>query len=250
MSLSIGDRQSLLQVTTYTVVTEDIGAHYCNDMKGAPCLRSSIAMELCDAGSLLRLCDRFWEVIRRDLNIGLRWVLRTLLEVVHGMEYLHCNGIIHGDLKCANIFCSSQRLDLRGFVCKVGDFGRSRTRHGFQESLSASPGTAIYAAPEVLAGGSCSFQSDVYAFGVTAWHLISLGSLDAAMLDSQVMYQVCEKGWRPHLPGTLPEKLREVVVQCWDKNSRNRPSFAELRAPLRAVLNQVQRDGYGRGQSI
>lgn len=57
--------------------------------------------------------------MRSDYQKGLVWVLRCLLEIVFGMEYLHSLSIVHGDLKCANVLCKSSTSDARGFTCKV-----------------------------------------------------------------------------------------------------------------------------------
>ena len=50
---------------------------------------------------------------------GLLWVLKCLLDIVYGVEYMHFNGILHGDLKCANVLCKACSTDIRGFICKV-----------------------------------------------------------------------------------------------------------------------------------
>ena len=61
------------------------------------------------------------------------WSLLSTREVRHrpagacaGMEYLHSAGILHGDLKPANVLLKSTSADRRGFTCKLCDFGMSR----------------------------------------------------------------------------------------------------------------------------
>lgn len=53
-----------------------------------------------------------------------RALLRTVQEIAKGMDYIHSFGIIHGDLKLGNVLLKTHRVDRRGYVAKVSDFGR------------------------------------------------------------------------------------------------------------------------------
>ena len=44
--------------------------------------------------------------------------MRSLLDVATGLQYLHGLGIVHGDLKAANVLLKSTNTDYRGFICK------------------------------------------------------------------------------------------------------------------------------------
>ncbi len=73
----------------------------------------------------------------------------------------------------------------------MADFGLSKTvATDGVSAITSKPGTAVFAAPELLRAGSLAAESDVYSFGVVAWHLISMGSGLADMEDVQVHYQV------------------------------------------------------------
>ncbi len=50
-------------------------------------------------------------------------VLMCLLDIASAMAYLHSVGVLHGDLKSANVLLKSTATDLRGYVCKLADFG-------------------------------------------------------------------------------------------------------------------------------
>ena len=50
-------------------------------------------------------------------------VLMSLMDIASGMAYLHSVGILHGDLKSANVLLKSTATDLRGYSCKIADFG-------------------------------------------------------------------------------------------------------------------------------
>ena len=73
---------------------------------------------------------------------------------------------------------------------QVCDFGLALTVEDATASVrSDKRGTAQYAAPELLRNGSLCRSSDVYSFGMIAWHLVSAGSRDADMTDAQICYQ-------------------------------------------------------------
>ena len=58
-----------------------------------------------------------------------RALLRTAQEIAKGMDYIHSFGIIHGDLKLGNVLLKTHRVDRRGYVAKVSDFGEQHTVH-------------------------------------------------------------------------------------------------------------------------
>ena len=59
-----------------------------------------------------------WKLLQEDLQKGLQWVFKCLLEIIYALEYLQSLSVIHGDLKCANVLCKSSTSDFRGFTCK------------------------------------------------------------------------------------------------------------------------------------
>lgn len=80
-----------------------------------------------------------------------RALLRTAQEVAKGMDYIHSFGIIHGDLKLGNVLLKTHRVDRRGYVAKVSDFGKcilSLFLQHWQTSASplhsSSPSSILY----------------------------------------------------------------------------------------------------------
>lgn len=57
------------------------------------------------------------------LQIG---IYKALLDTASGLDYLHSIGVVHGDLKAANVLLKGSTRDVRGFACKISDFGLSR----------------------------------------------------------------------------------------------------------------------------
>ncbi|EJD08127.1 kinase-like protein, partial [Fomitiporia mediterranea MF3/22] len=108
------------------------------------------------------------DYIRRHPGTDL---LHIALGIAEGLNYLHLKGIIHSDIKPANILMSGSRVPL---LC---DFGQSRNLGGlttFAFSVSASgesKGTISFTSPELLDGTDLkpTEKSDVWAFGMTIW---------------------------------------------------------------------------------
>ncbi|GFH06748.1 protein kinase domain-containing protein [Haematococcus lacustris] len=78
-------------------------------------------MEFCEKGTLLEAIQAgvFKASTWRNARQALRALLRTAAEVAQGMLHLHMLGVMHGDLKPANIMLKGSSLDGRGFVAKV-----------------------------------------------------------------------------------------------------------------------------------
>lgn len=98
---------------------------------------------------------------------------RFSLHIVTGVEYLHSKGIIHRDIKGANILVSGSG------VAKLADFGCSKQLAGMctasiEESLKAIRGSVPWMAPEVIKQSGHGRSSDIWSVGAT---VIEMGKL-------------------------------------------------------------------------
>ena len=101
---------------------------------------------------------------------------RIALDLAEGLHAAHRNGIVHGDFKPGNVILAG---DLGHLRCVITDFGLARALSDRPKPPGASTepvvreadrhsiqgGTFDYMAPELLAGGHATFQSDIYAYG-------------------------------------------------------------------------------------
>ena len=125
-------------------------------------------------------------ILKENPVLPVAQAARIVEQVVSGLEEAHRQGIVHRDVKPANVF-----MDERGRV-KVGDFGIARVEGSELTQAGVGLGTPGYSAPEVLRGGTATARSDVFALGVLAYRLFS--------------------GKRP-FQGTLPETLSVDILE-------------------------------------
>jgi serine/threonine-protein kinase len=122
-------------------------------------------VEGADAGQLLR--ERFRTGMPRDE------VVAIIAEVADALDYAHGRGLLHRDVKPANILISDPASDLRRVL--LADFGIARRldETGGLTATNTTLGTINYAAPEQLTGGPIDGRADQYALAATAFHLLT-----------------------------------------------------------------------------
>ncbi|KAJ6954116.1 hypothetical protein NC652_005755 [Populus alba x Populus x berolinensis] len=189
-------------------------------------------------------------------------LLKFVIDVCKGMEYLHQKNIIHRDLKTGNLLMDTQN------VVKVADFGVAR----FQNQggvMTAETGTYRWMAPEVINHLPYDQKADVFSFAIVLWELVtakvpydSMTPLQAALgpsglrdgfasfnssimkAASQCLCPVIEiasyKGLRPDLPQNAHPKLVDLMQRCWETVPDKRPSFSEITVELETLLQESQ----------
>lgn len=149
---------------------------------------------------------------------------RLLADMSAGLGYLHSRGLLHQDLKPANVL-------LGGDDWKLGDFGLTLavSATGDYHHGTVVMGTPRYLAPELYEGGAASAASDVYAMGVTL-HQALTGRTVHGGTDVPLLVQVATTP--PRIERDLPLHWRRLIERCLERDPANRPGASQLPAVL------------------
>ncbi|KAJ7731571.1 hypothetical protein DFH07DRAFT_755579 [Mycena maculata] len=155
-------------------------------------------------------------------------LLRFMHEVAKGMEYLHGKGVLHGDLKAANVLVDDR------IHCLVSDFGQSEMKSEAYRISGAAPphGTLRWQAPELMLGSAdLTPEMDVYSYAICCIEILSMGRLPwPLMSDEAVRTFVLKDNTRPKIPPTRFDSpaLHELLRVCWDEDPSVRPPFSRI----------------------
>lgn len=205
---------------------------------------TQIVMEYCDKGSLQKAINRglFKANSRWNTRLALRALLRTAREIAQGMCHIHKSNVVHGDLKPGNVLLKGSRVDRRGYIAKVSDFGLSHVSFSSAPVDVSSWATVMYMAPEAF-DGQLSKASDVYSFGILLWHMYVGERPYGGMHPGEVAAAVHDGTLRPAWPEEAPPKLVALAEKCTLHDWRERPTFNYVMKELTIVESELRMEG-------
>ncbi|MEO0477990.1 MAG: serine/threonine-protein kinase [Planctomycetota bacterium] len=179
-------------------------------------------------------------LIRRIGRIPTDKALEIATQVGGGLRAAHERGIIHRDLKPGNVM-----IDANGDV-RLTDFGLAGHVRTLEDEVSIG-GTPAYMAPELFRGETPSVESDIYAFGILLYELLT-GERPFRGSNLQELRAAHESPIRPSLEGRIVDvnpQIERVLTRCLSIDPRQRPHdlvevLAELPGwdPLRESLSR------------
>lgn len=174
-------------------------------------------------------------------QLTLPHMLAMMQQVCQGMEHLAEMGIVHGDLAARNaLLFEFQADDARATSVKISDFGLSRGVYNRSYAVGAA-GEARptrWLAREVLQQNRFSEKSDVWAFAVLCWEILTVGMIPYYEVEeASVVQHVCDGGRpsRAHIAAagnSCPDPLWDLMVSCWSASKSDRPTFKRLSVSL------------------
>jgi serine/threonine-protein kinase len=191
-----------------------------------------IVMEYVD-GQTLR------DIVKTQGPMSQQRVIEVMADVCAALDFSHKHGIIHRDVKPANIMIN------RAGAVKVMDFGIARALGEGQNvtQTAAVIGTAQYLSPEQARGEAVDARSDVYAAGCVLFELLTGEPPFTGDTPVAVAYQHVRED--PRAPSevnpAVSPALNAIVLKALSKNPANRyQSSAEMRGDLVRVRSGQQ----------
>ena len=151
------------------------------------------------------------------------------------MIYVHSADLIHRDLKSVNIMIAE---GMRG---KVADYGESRIEDTSQTMTSR--GTPLWMAPEVACETRYDSQADVYSFGIILYEVLKRDLPFSERTDVNAVglaVEVALDGLRPTIEDEWHPELKSLLKECYEVVPSDRPTFSQLEARLRRVMEDIR----------
>ena len=159
--------------------------------------------------------------------------LDVAIQVAEGLREAHERGIIHRDVKSANIMVTEKGQ------CKIMDFGLAKLAGEIQLTRSGtSMGTVAYMSPEQARGEEVDHRTDIWSLGVVLYEMLTGQLPFKGDYDQAVIYSILNTDPQPisGVPAEMSTKLEVMVDKALAKSPDSRyQSAADILAHLRAL---------------
>ena len=190
---------------------------------------SYMAMEYVEGESLSQYASK-------EHLLPIEEVLGIVIEAAEALDFAHQRGIIHRDVKPANIMRTS------GGEVKVMDFGIAKLPSSTITQTGSILGTPTYMSPEQITGQDLDGRSDLFSLGCVFYELLTGTKPFLGSTLSTLMYQITQGEPRPpskHNPA-VPPSLDEIMAKALAKSLQDRfQSGKEMASTLKKLLEEI-----------
>jgi len=187
-----------------------------------------IALELVEGSNLENILNKY-----KNIKFGTYeqfmpedYVINILVQSAEILKSAHEKGVIHGDVKPANI------LITKDDKIKIADFGLSKLNSEIKNSLSVSgevAGTIQYMSPEIQGGSELCTHDDIYSFGILIYHLLT----NRFPIDDRFSLNPSD------INKKLNKKIDDIYQKCIAKTEERYNSMTELIKKLNDTKKEI-----------
>jgi WD40 repeat protein/tRNA A-37 threonylcarbamoyl transferase component Bud32 len=166
-------------------------------------------------------------------RLSLTEKLRAVVQVCRGLDFAHKRGVIHRDVKPANV-----RLLPDGTI-KIVDFGIARMGDSTVTQTGVVLGTPSYLAPEVLSTDRIDYRADMWSVGIILYELVTGRRPFQGPTFAALAYKIVHEPLPPIDAAalSLPAGLEELIARALAKEPARRfADLAEMAVTLERVL--------------
>lgn len=191
-----------------------------------------LVMEMASAGPLNKFLSS-----KRD-SVSVENIVNLMHQVSVGMKYLEEKNFVHRDLAARNVLLVNPQY------AKISDFGLSKALNAdesYYKARSAGKWPLKWYAPESISHHKFSSKSDVWSFGVTMWEAFSYGGKPYKKLKGQEVLEFIKSGSRLDCPAKCPERMYNLMMECWTYEHPSRPDFKKVEESMRSFHFMVSK---------
>lgn len=161
--------------------------------------------------------------------------LDLIAQVAAGLADAHAQGLVHRDVKPANVLLRRRKETISAFL---SDFGIARLIEAEDTRTSATLGTPAYMAPELHTGGAAGVATDIYALGCLLWATLTGRAPYTGTSEYQIV-RAHHENPVPQLPGDTPldAEINRILRTAMAKEPQRRYADA---GQLRDVLRRAR----------
>ena len=177
----------------------------------------NIFMEYVPGGSISRLIHTFGPLSETT-------VVQYTYQILNGLAHLHSKGIVHRDVKCANML-----LTVAGRV-KLADFGASVIVEEKVECVRDVQGTPYWMAPEVLTEAGHGWEADIWSTGCTVMEMLTGAHpwKHLSLNQTQVLRYIAGAAAIDISQLKISDASRTFLLGCLSRNPSKRPTALDL----------------------